>query len=123
MDGWMCMNPGCFLLQELGECGKAPFYEGRVAAAIVDVIRENGGVMTLEDLKSHNSEVISPIGTRYKVSVSRVLLCYCLCNMAVCRVNEHIVCPGRDSVGTAPKWSGVGRSAAAQYPGQLPPQR
>lgn len=53
-------------LRELGECGKAPFYEGRVAAAIVDVIRENGGVMTLEDLKSHNSEVISPIGTRYK---------------------------------------------------------
>lgn len=53
-------------LRELGECGKAAFYEGRVAAAIVDVIRENGGVMTLEDLKSHNSEVISPIGTRYK---------------------------------------------------------
>lgn len=54
--------------QELGECGKSAFYQGRVAQAIVDVINQNGGVMTLDDLSSHDSEVITPISTEYKVS-------------------------------------------------------
>lgn len=30
--------------------GKAGFYEGRIAQAIVDVIQETGGIMTLADL-------------------------------------------------------------------------
>uniref|UniRef100_A0A8C6UPZ3 Gamma-glutamyltransferase n=1 Tax=Neogobius melanostomus TaxID=47308 RepID=A0A8C6UPZ3_9GOBI len=53
-------------LRELGECGKAAFYEGRVAEAIVDTIREQGGVMTQDDLKRHRSEVIRPISFQYK---------------------------------------------------------
>lgn len=53
-------------LRELGERGEAAFYEGRVAEAIVNIIREHGGVMTLDDLKRHRSEVISPIGFQYK---------------------------------------------------------
>ncbi|XP_028260440.1 uncharacterized protein LOC114435096 [Parambassis ranga] len=53
-------------LKELGERGKAAFYQGRVAQAIVDVIRQNGGVMTLDDLSSHDSEVVTPISTEYK---------------------------------------------------------
>ncbi|KAM6922053.1 glutathione hydrolase-like YwrD proenzyme [Xenentodon cancila] len=53
-------------LKELGEHGKPAFYHGRVARAIVDVISQNGGVMTLEDLRSHDSEVIDPISTEYK---------------------------------------------------------
>ncbi|KAM3618955.1 uncharacterized protein V6R79_000956 [Siganus canaliculatus] len=53
-------------LKALGEQGKAAFYQGRVARAIVDVINQNGGVMTLDDLSSHDSEVISPISTEYK---------------------------------------------------------
>ncbi|XP_042076619.1 glutathione hydrolase-like YwrD proenzyme [Haplochromis burtoni] len=52
--------------QELGERGKPAFYQGRVAQAIVDVINQNGGVMTLGDLSSHDSEVITPISTEYK---------------------------------------------------------
>ncbi|XP_013877280.1 putative gamma-glutamyltransferase YwrD isoform X2 [Austrofundulus limnaeus] len=43
-------------IKELGERGKPAFYQGRVARAIVDVILQNGGVMTLEDLSSHDSE-------------------------------------------------------------------
>lgn len=58
-------SDGC--LQELGERGKPAFYQGRVAQAIVDVIRQHGGVMTLDDLGGHDSEVISPISTEYKV--------------------------------------------------------
>ncbi|KAM4739731.1 glutathione hydrolase-like YwrD proenzyme isoform 4-T4 [Anableps anableps] len=53
-------------IKELGERGKPAFYQGRVAQAIVDVINQNGGVMTLEDLSSHGSEVVSPISTEYK---------------------------------------------------------
>lgn len=53
-------------LRELGECGKPSFYEGRVAKAIVDTIREHGGVMTLDDMKRHSSEVICPISFQYK---------------------------------------------------------
>ncbi|XP_005805284.1 uncharacterized protein LOC102228901 [Xiphophorus maculatus] len=53
-------------IKELGEQGKPGFYQGRVAQAIVDVINQNGGVMTLEDLSSHDSEVVSPISTDYK---------------------------------------------------------
>lgn len=53
-------------LRELGDCGKSAFYEGRVAAAIVDTISEHGGVMTLDDLRKHRSEVISPINFQYK---------------------------------------------------------
>ncbi|XP_070765194.1 glutathione hydrolase-like YwrD proenzyme [Enoplosus armatus] len=53
-------------LKDLGERGKPAFYRGRVAQAIVDIISRNGGVMTLDDLSSHDSEVITPISTEYK---------------------------------------------------------
>ncbi|XP_023147133.2 glutathione hydrolase-like YwrD proenzyme [Amphiprion ocellaris] len=53
-------------LKELGEGGKPAFYQGRVAQAIVDVINQNGGVLTLDDLSSHDSEVVTPISTEYK---------------------------------------------------------
>ncbi|XP_067452391.1 glutathione hydrolase-like YwrD proenzyme isoform X1 [Thunnus thynnus] len=53
-------------LKELGEHGKPAFYQGRVAQAIVDVINQHGGVMTLDDLSGHNSEVVTPLSTEYK---------------------------------------------------------
>uniref|UniRef100_A0A8D3BDU5 Gamma-glutamyltransferase YwrD n=1 Tax=Scophthalmus maximus TaxID=52904 RepID=A0A8D3BDU5_SCOMX len=53
-------------LKELGERGKPAFYQGRVGQAIVDVIGRHGGVMTLDDLSSHDSEVIVPASTEYK---------------------------------------------------------
>ncbi|XP_029987154.1 uncharacterized protein LOC115417395 isoform X1 [Sphaeramia orbicularis] len=53
-------------LRELGEHGKSAFYEGRVAQAIVDIIIRHGGVMTLDDLSSHDSELVTPISTDYK---------------------------------------------------------
>lgn len=56
--------------QELGEGGKSAFYQGRVARAIVDIIGANGGVLTSDDLGSHDSEVISPVSTAYKVKVT-----------------------------------------------------
>ncbi|KAF1776433.1 Nucleophile aminohydrolase [Phytophthora cactorum] len=55
----------CF--EEVAKNGKKAFYEdGRIAQAIVDMVREKGGVMTLEDLKSHKSTFVTPISTRFQ---------------------------------------------------------
>lgn len=63
--------------QELGERRKPAFYQGRVAQAIVEIINQHGGVMTLDDLSSHESEVITPISTEYKVRLPN-LDAYCI---------------------------------------------
>lgn len=52
--------------REVAQHGKAGFYEGRIADAIVDVIQELGGVMTHEDLKAHHSEIVDPISVDYR---------------------------------------------------------
>lgn len=51
---------------EIATKGKAGFYEGWVADAIVDVITQLGGVMTLEDLKKHTSTHSEPLSLSYK---------------------------------------------------------
>ncbi|XP_061635900.1 glutathione hydrolase-like YwrD proenzyme isoform X2 [Phyllopteryx taeniolatus] len=53
-------------LKELGERGKEAFYQGRVAQAIIDIIIQHGGVMTLDDLSSHDTDVVTPISAKYK---------------------------------------------------------
>lgn len=52
--------------KELIEHGKAGFYEGRIAQEIVDAIQQQGGFMTLDDLKNHKSTFEEPISTNYK---------------------------------------------------------
>ncbi|XP_031431429.1 glutathione hydrolase-like YwrD proenzyme isoform X2 [Clupea harengus] len=65
--GQVVTNPGLAqTFQEISHQGKDGFYAGRIAEAIVEVIRENGGVMSLEDLRSHTSTEITPIFTDYK---------------------------------------------------------
>jgi gamma-glutamyltranspeptidase/glutathione hydrolase len=54
--------------REVAEKGKAGFYEGRVAEAIIAVMKERGGVMELEDLKDHmerGSQEVDPIGLEF----------------------------------------------------------
>lgn len=46
--------------------GKAGYYEGRIAQAIVDVVNELGGVMTLADLSSHFNTQDVPISVSYR---------------------------------------------------------
>eukprot|EP00644_Phytophthora_capsici_P010334 jgi/Phyca11/509934/fgenesh2_kg.PHYCAscaffold_51_\ len=56
---------GC--LEEIVKKGKKSFYEdGRIAQAIVDMVKEKGGVMTLEDLKNHTSTFVTPISTTFQ---------------------------------------------------------
>ncbi|KAI8828880.1 gamma-glutamyltranspeptidase [Chytriomyces cf. hyalinus JEL632] len=49
----------------LAEHGKAGFYEGPVAEAIVSTLRELGSVIALEDLKRHASTAVEPICIEY----------------------------------------------------------
>lgn len=42
------------------------FYEGRIAQAIVDVITELGGIMSLDDLRNHTTTSDIPISVNYR---------------------------------------------------------
>ncbi|KAE9307286.1 hypothetical protein PR003_g21035 [Phytophthora rubi] len=56
---------GC--LEEVAVKGKKAFYDdGRIAQAIVSMVRDKGGVMTIEDLKNHKSTFVTPISTRFQ---------------------------------------------------------
>ncbi|KAH9044786.1 gamma-glutamyltranspeptidase [Lactarius pseudohatsudake] len=49
----------------LAEHGKVGFYKGRVAEAIVELVKSKGGVMELEDLEKHTSTFVEPIKYTY----------------------------------------------------------
>lgn len=51
--------------QLLAKHGKSGFYEGRIGQAIVEAVQSRGGVMTLEDLAAHTSELLEPISLDY----------------------------------------------------------
>ncbi len=53
-------------LRLIGEGGKAAFYTGKVADAIVSTVQELGGVMTHDDLARHQSTWDEPISTTYR---------------------------------------------------------
>ncbi len=65
--GELMKNP--YLAQtfrELAEHGKAGFYEGRIAQAIVERVQSEGGFMSLDDLKNHRSTFDEPISVNYR---------------------------------------------------------
>ncbi len=46
--------------------GKDAYYKGEIGRAVVDAVRQAGGVMTAEDLASHESTWVEPISTTYR---------------------------------------------------------
>ncbi|EUC67477.1 lincomycin-condensing protein lmbA [Rhizoctonia solani AG-3 Rhs1AP] len=50
--------------------GKKGFYTGRIAEAIVELIKSNGGVMELNDLAEHDTEFVEPIKYTYAGEVT-----------------------------------------------------
>lgn len=54
----------------LAEHGKDGFYKGRIANAIVDLIRSKGGVMELDDLAAHKTSFVEPIKYTYAGEVT-----------------------------------------------------
>lgn len=66
-EGEIMKNPTLAqTFRELAEHGKAGFYEGRIAKAIIDLIQSKEGVMSIEDLKKHHSTFDEPISTNYR---------------------------------------------------------
>jgi gamma-glutamyltranspeptidase/glutathione hydrolase len=53
-------------LERLGSEGAAPFYEGDVAAAIVEWVSERGGMLTAEDLASYAVVDRKPVRAHYR---------------------------------------------------------
>ncbi|KAG9314267.1 gamma-glutamyltranspeptidase [Chiua virens] len=54
----------------LVEHGKDGFYKGRVAQAIVDLVKSKGGVMELEDFAAHKTSIVEPIKYTYAGEVT-----------------------------------------------------
>lgn len=60
-------NPGLArTFRALAESGKEAFYQGEVAEALVQVVRDSGGVISVEDLAAHHSTWDDPISTTYR---------------------------------------------------------
>lgn len=55
--------------------GKKGFYTGRIAEAIVELIRSKGGVMELSDLAEHDTEFVEPIKYTYAGEVTLWEVC------------------------------------------------
>ncbi|MCB2179976.1 gamma-glutamyltransferase [bacterium] len=53
-------------MKKLALDGPSEFYQGEIAEAIVKVIQEEGGLMSLEDLANHHSTWETPISTTYR---------------------------------------------------------
>jgi gamma-glutamyltranspeptidase/glutathione hydrolase len=52
--------------QKLAEGGRTAFYEGDIASTMVDYLRQQGGFLSLRDLKDHTSEWVEPVSTSYR---------------------------------------------------------
>ncbi|KAJ9108219.1 hypothetical protein QFC19_002466 [Naganishia cerealis] len=50
----------------IAEHGHAGFYTGRIAEAIVELVQQGGGVMTLDDLARQEAQVVEPICYEFK---------------------------------------------------------
>jgi gamma-glutamyltranspeptidase/glutathione hydrolase len=52
-------------LERIGDEGADVVYEGDVGEAIVEVVREAGGFLSMEDLADFSPEFVDPVSTRY----------------------------------------------------------
>jgi gamma-glutamyltranspeptidase/glutathione hydrolase len=65
--GEIFRNPGLArTFHTIASGGKAAFYQGEIAEAVVSVIKEAGGCMSAEDLASHTSTWEEPISVTYR---------------------------------------------------------
>ncbi|OQS07899.1 gamma-glutamyltranspeptidase [Thraustotheca clavata] len=66
-NGEIFQNPSLAAsLESIALYGKAGFYEGPLAKAIVDAVKAQGGVLSLEDLKEHQSTFVTPIKANFR---------------------------------------------------------
>ena len=66
-EGEIFRNPALArTLRRVAQQGRAGFYAGETATELVRYSREVGGFLALEDLSSHRSEWVDPVGTDYR---------------------------------------------------------
>jgi gamma-glutamyltranspeptidase/glutathione hydrolase len=53
-------------LERLGAEGEAPFYDGDIAAAVVEHVAERGGMLTAEDLRAYAPAAREPVRAAYR---------------------------------------------------------
>lgn len=53
-------------LREIAKHGRDAFYTGGLAHAIIDSLREQGGLLTLEDLAAHRGNWVTPVTSTYR---------------------------------------------------------
>ncbi|MEV9593467.1 gamma-glutamyltransferase [Aliarcobacter butzleri] len=53
-------------LKLIANKGAKEFYEGSIAKAIVKDLKENGGVLTLNDFKQHTADWVDPLSIKYR---------------------------------------------------------
>ena len=67
VKGQMFRNPWLAdTLEKIGEDGRDVFYKGEMAQAIAAYMKENGGLLSYEDMASHQSEWVEPVSTNYR---------------------------------------------------------
>jgi len=54
------------IFESVGNEGLQAFYSGKTAEAIVNLVQEHGGFLTLEDLDFHKTEETTPIASTYR---------------------------------------------------------
>lgn len=54
----------------VAEHGKDGYYTGRIAEAIVELIKSKGGIMELEDLAKHKTSIVEPLKYTYAGEVT-----------------------------------------------------
>lgn len=65
--GEIFRNPGLArTFRAIAEGGKDAYYRGEIAYSIVETVQKAGGLMTLDDLASHESTWDEPISTTYR---------------------------------------------------------
>lgn len=65
--GQIFKNPGLAkTLSLLAKNGRDEFYRGEIAAAMVDIIHQAGGCLSLKDLDNHHSDWVSPISVEFE---------------------------------------------------------
>ncbi|PXF49951.1 putative gamma-glutamyltransferase YwrD [Gracilariopsis chorda] len=66
-EGEIFVNkPLARVLEDVGNKGRAAFYEGPVAQAMVDILTQLGAVMSMQDLACHQTVFTQPISTTYR---------------------------------------------------------
>ncbi len=67
VKGEVFKNPGLAgTLAKIAQGGRDAFYKGDIARVIAGYMKQNGGFLSYEDLRDHQSEWVTPVSTNYR---------------------------------------------------------